>query len=112
MNDALLMFRGTICVLTLIIFGTVATIVLTWFLFERVSSNGLEIAVVLLGLIIERSLGDDVLLFSWNVEFRRSWVLLFELLDFGADSCQFILCVTLGRHCYLSDNLLLFLTFN
>lgn len=103
MNKALLMLRRPVCVLTFIFFRAVPTIVLTGSLFERFSVDWLEIAVVLLGLVIERSLGDDVLLFSWKVEFRRSRVLLFQLLDFSADSGQFIFCVDFGWHCYLSD---------
>jgi hypothetical protein len=96
MNKALLMLRRPVCVLTLIFFGAVPTIVLTGSLFEIVSGDWFEIAVVLLGLAIERSLGDDVLLFSWKVEFRRCWILLFQLLDFSADSCQLIFCVDFG----------------
>jgi hypothetical protein len=96
MNEALLMLRRPVCVLTFIFFRAVPTIVLTGPLFERISCDWLEIAVVLLGLVIERSFGDDVLLFGWKVEFRRCWVLLFQLLDFRADSGQFIFCVTFG----------------
>jgi hypothetical protein len=96
MNEALLMLRRPVCVLTFVFFGAVPTIMLTGSLFERVSCDWFKIAVVLLGLVIERSLGDDVLFFGWKVEFRRRWVLLFQLLDFSADSGQFIFGVDFG----------------